>query len=98
MQEDHVLMAWGSARKLCRVVDNVRRILAVEYAIAARAVDLRAPLEPAPVTGAAIALLRDHVPGPGPDRYLAPELAAAEALLAGDATAEALRAFGVEFR
>ena len=40
MQEDHVLMAWGSARKLCRVVDNVRRILAVEYAIAARAVDL----------------------------------------------------------
>ena len=98
MQEDHVSMAWGSVRKLRRVVDNVRRILAVEYAIAARAVDLRAPLVPAAATGAAVSLLREHVAGPGPDRYLSPELSAAEALLAGDEPAEALRAVGVELR
>ncbi len=95
MQEDHVSMAWGSVRKLRRIVDNVRRILAVEYVVAARAVDLRAPLVPAAATGAAIALLRDSVPGPGPDRHLAPELAAAEALLAADAPAGALAAVGV---
>jgi histidine ammonia-lyase len=81
MQEDHVSMAWLAVRKLRRVIDNVRRILAVELVIAARAVDLRAPLRPAPATGALIAELRALVPGPGPDRFLAPELAAAEDLL-----------------
>ena len=85
MQEDHVSMAWLSVRKLRKVIDNVRRILAVEYVAAARAVELRAPLEPAPVTAALIADLRAHVAGPGPDRFLAPELSAAEALLADGA-------------
>jgi histidine ammonia-lyase len=45
-------------------------------------VDLRAPLVPAAGTGALLYLLRSHVSGPGPDRYLAPELAAVEAVLA----------------
>ncbi len=84
MQEDHVSMAWGATRKLRRVVANVRRILAVEWVAAARAIDLRAPLEPADATGVAVEVLRREVPGPGPDRILAPELEAAEALLAGD--------------
>lgn len=81
MQEDHVSMAWGSARKLRKVLDNVRRILAVEYVIAARAIELRAPIQPAAPTGALVTLLRTVVDGPGPDRYLAPELAEAEGLL-----------------
>jgi histidine ammonia-lyase len=96
MQEDHVSMAWGAVRKLRRLVDNVRRILAVEYVAAARAVDLRAPLRPGAATGTVIDLLRARVAGPGPDRYLSPDLAEAEALLASDAPAEALRAVGVE--
>jgi len=83
MQEDHVSMAWLAVRKLRNVIDNVRRILAVEYVAAARAVEMRAPLQPAEGTGAMIAELRLHVPGIGPDRYLAPELQAAEALLRG---------------
>jgi histidine ammonia-lyase len=78
MQEDHVSMAWLAVRKLRKVIDNVRRILAVEYVCAARAIDLRAPLEPSPATDALRQLLRTEVAGPGPDRYLAPELAAAE--------------------
>ena len=81
MQEDHVSMAWLAVRKLRTVIDNVRRILAVEYVAAARAVELRAPLEPAAGTGELIARLRKQVPGAGPDRYLSPELEAAEALL-----------------
>lgn len=95
MQEDHVSMAWLAARKLRTVVDNVRRILAVEYVCAARAIDLRSPLEPAAATAAARSVLRTEVPGPGPDRFLAPELSAAETLLATDAPAEALAAIGV---
>ena len=95
MQEDHVSMAWGAVRKLRRVVDNVRRILAVELAVSGRAVDLRAPLVPAAGTGAALAALRSDVPGPGPDRFLSPELAAAEELLrSGAVLAAAEEAIG----
>jgi histidine ammonia-lyase len=82
MQEDHVSMAWGAARKLRRVVDNLRRILAIELTVSARAIDLRSPLPPAPGTGAALAAMRRVVPGPGPDRFLSPELQTIEDLLA----------------
>ena len=88
-------MAWGAARKLRRVIDNVRRILAVELVIAARAIDLRAPLEPAVATALVIAALRQEVDGPGPDRYLAPDLSRAEALLASDLFETQLESAGV---
>jgi histidine ammonia-lyase len=77
MQEDHVSMGWHAARKLRQAVDNLRRILAIELVAAARAIELRAPLDPAPATAAVIARLRATVPGPGPDRFLAAELEAA---------------------
>lgn len=74
MQEDHVSMGWSAARKLRRSVDGLTRVLAVEYLTAARALDLRAPLTPSAATAAAVAILRERVPGPGPDRHLAPEI------------------------
>jgi histidine ammonia-lyase len=91
MQEDHVSMGWGAARKLRRAVENLGRILAVELVAAARGLDLRAPLEPAAGTGAALGVLREHVGGPGPDRWLAPELAEAERLVAGGLVLDAIR-------
>jgi histidine ammonia-lyase len=90
MQEDHVSMAWGAARKLRKVIDNVRRIAAIEYVVAARAIDLRHPVEPGTATGAVRDLLRTVVAGPGPDRHLSPELHAAEELLRTDAPARTL--------
>jgi histidine ammonia-lyase len=90
MQEDHVSMGWGAARKLRLSVANLARIVAVELGCAARALDLRGPLEPAAGTGAALALLRVHAPGPGPDRFLAPELAAVEELVARGAVTTAV--------
>ncbi len=81
MQEDHVSMGWHAGRKLRKVVDNLRRVVAIELVTAARALDMRAPLKPAPITGALLAKLRKEVPGFGPDRFLAPELEAAERLL-----------------
>lgn len=81
MQEDHVSMGWSAARKLRQSVDNTRRVLAIELVASARALDLRAPLEPAPVTAAVVAGLRQTVAGPGTDRFLAPELHAAEVFL-----------------
>jgi histidine ammonia-lyase len=81
MQEDHVSMGWHAGRKLRQVADNLRRVLAVELVTAARALEMRAPLKPAKVTGEMLAKLREVVPGVGPDRFLAPELEAAETLL-----------------
>ena len=75
MQEDHVSMGWSAARKLRRSVDGLTRVLAIEVLTAARALDLRRPLEPSPATGAVIDLLRSSgVQGPGPDRHLSPEI------------------------
>ncbi|MDR7362610.1 histidine ammonia-lyase [Nocardioides marmoribigeumensis] len=81
MQEDHVSMGWAAARKLRRSVDGLSRVLAIEVLTAARALDLRAPLAPSPATAAVLALLRQSVPGPGPDRYLAPEIESAVQLV-----------------
>jgi histidine ammonia-lyase len=81
MQEDHVSMGWHAGRKLRKVVDNLRQILAIELVAASRAVELRAPHKPSPVSAQLIAELRKTVPGMGTDRFLAPELEAAAELL-----------------
>lgn len=79
MQEDHVSMGWAAARKLRRALDGLTRVLAIELLTAARGLDLRRPLEPAPGTAAARDALREVVDGPGPDRFVAPEIDAAVA-------------------
>jgi histidine ammonia-lyase len=88
MQEDHVSMGWGAARKLRRSVANLERILAVELVCAARGLDLRSPLSPGPATAAALTAVREVVGGPGPDRWLSPDLAAAESLIHSGAVLE----------
>ena len=103
MQEDHVSMGWSAARKLRRAVDGLTRVLAIELLTAARALDLRAPLTPAPATAAVVAGLRARrSQGPGPDRFLAPEIeAAVDYVASGDAVArrrDRHRAAGAEPR
>ncbi|MDI3408031.1 histidine ammonia-lyase [Streptomyces cavernicola] len=79
MQEDHVSMGWSAGRELRSSVRNLSRILAVELCAATRGIELRAGLEPAPASRAVIAAARAAgLQGPGPDRHLAPDLAAAE--------------------
>jgi histidine ammonia-lyase len=96
MQEDHVSLGWSAARKLRASLANLGRVLAVELTCAARALDLRSPLAPAAGTGAALAAVRAAgIPGPGADRWLSPELAAAERLIAsGELLAAVERAIG----
>jgi histidine ammonia-lyase len=81
MQEDHVSNGWAAARKLRRAVVAMRRVLAVELMCAGAGLSLRTPLQPGPGTQAALTVLREQVAAPGPDRWLAPDLHAAEALL-----------------
>ena len=92
MQEDHVSMGWAATRKLRLVVANLARVLAVELVASARGIELRAPLQPGEATGAALGALRVVVPGPGPDRWLTPELEAAVELVNAGALVEAVEA------
>ncbi|KDQ69174.1 histidine ammonia-lyase [Streptomyces sp. NTK 937] len=85
MQEDHVSMGWSAARKLRTAITDLNRIVAVELYAAARAVEIRAAggMTPAPASLAVVEALRaTGVEGPGPDRFLAPDLAAADAFVA----------------
>jgi histidine ammonia-lyase len=92
MQEDHVSMGWAAARKLRTVVANLTRILAVELICAARGLDLRAPLRPGPGTAAALGAVRGRIVGPGPDRWLAPDLDTAEELVRSGVVLDAIEA------
>jgi len=76
-----VSMGWSAARKLRRSVDGLSRVVAIELLTAARGIELRAPLRPAPATATVIAALRERAPGPGGDRFLAPEIEAATELV-----------------
>jgi histidine ammonia-lyase len=91
MQEDHVSMGWSAARKLRTALRHLGQVLAIEMVVAARGLDLRAPLVPAPGTSAARDALRDAgVEGPGPDRLLAPELERAAELVSSGAMLRAV--------
>ncbi len=82
-QEDHVSMGWGGVRKLREVVANVRTTLAIELVCAAQGIDLRAGIAgPAPATAAVHARLRRDVERMDIDREVAPQLAAADSMLA----------------
>ncbi|MDJ0334143.1 histidine ammonia-lyase [Salinibacterium sp. G-O1] len=94
MQEDHVSMGWSAARKLRRSLDGLTRVLAIELMTSTRGIQMRGET-PAPMSAAVIERLRRVVPGPGPDRYLAPDIAEAVALVANG---ELLRASGLKER
>jgi histidine ammonia-lyase len=95
MQEDHVSMGWGAARKLRLVVTNLSRVIAVELLAASRALELRAPLQPSPAGAAVGDLVRQLGGGIGPDRFVSPELeAVASAVRSGAIRRCAERASG----
>jgi histidine ammonia-lyase len=77
MQEDHVSMGWSAGLKLRRAVAGLAQVVAIELLTAARALHLRAPLAAAPATAAVRDALGHAVPGPGPDRFLTPDIDAA---------------------
>ena len=76
MQEDHVSMGWAACTKLRRALRNLSGVIGIEVMTAARAIEMRAPLRPAPATAAVIDGLRGLVAGVGADRYMAPEIEA----------------------
>jgi histidine ammonia-lyase len=79
-QEDHVSMAAHGARRLLAMTDNLRAIIAIELLAAAQGCDFLAPRSSARLE-AVRALIRADVPRLDEDRYFAPDIDAAIALL-----------------
>jgi histidine ammonia-lyase len=84
MQEDHVSMGWHAARKLRKSLECFADVIAIELLASARALSLRAPLAPSPVTASVAERINAVSGGPGHDRWLAPEIAAVGELVRGD--------------
>jgi histidine ammonia-lyase len=94
-QEDHVSMGAIAARKARTILNNVRRVLAIELLCAAQGLDFRtmdsticsggsehASLAPGPGVAAAYHLVRSKIPHLDEDRQLHEDIARAEAIIA----------------
>ncbi|PTW49501.1 histidine ammonia-lyase [Rhodovulum kholense] len=80
-QEDHVSMAAHAARRLGGMTRNLAVILGVEALCAGQGIEFRAPLTTSEPLKRALAAIRAEVATMGADRYLAPDLARAQALI-----------------
>jgi histidine ammonia-lyase len=80
-QEDHVSMATYAARRLHTMLDNTAGIVAIEWLAAAQALEFHRPLRSSAKLEALHARLRGQVPFLGSDRLMAPDIAAATALV-----------------
>jgi histidine ammonia-lyase len=89
-QEDHVSMGFEAALRTRRSVAMLRTVLAVEFLCAAQAIELRAPLRPAPGTALLLGAVRELALPLHEDRSLAPDVAAIEAWLRDDGCGRAL--------
>ena len=87
-QEDHVSMATHAAYRLGAMTDNAATIVALEWLTAAQAVDFHRPLRPAARLAEAVDRLRARVSFQEVDRFLAPDIEAARALLDAGALRE----------
>ncbi|MBR9920136.1 MAG: histidine ammonia-lyase [Bacteroidetes bacterium] len=73
-QEDHVSMAANAATKAFRVVENLHRLLAIEFMTAAQALEFRRPATSSPAIERIHAAYREKVPKLEEDRILATDI------------------------
>jgi histidine ammonia-lyase len=91
-QEDHVSMATFAARRLQPMIANVAHILGIEFLAAAEGIEFLRPLASSAPLEAAHALLRERVPRFAQDRFFAPEIERATALVHAGALSKVFRA------
>src|SRR6204780_3611200 len=81
-QEDYVSMGMSGARRLNRMLDNLRHTVAIELLCAAQGIELLAPLQTGTLAKKAIATVRAVSPKVVEDRPLAPDIEAVTAKIA----------------
>ncbi|HEY6087339.1 MAG TPA: histidine ammonia-lyase [Burkholderiaceae bacterium] len=90
-QEDHVSMATFAARRLQPMITNTAHILGIELLAAAQGIEFLRPLTSSPALEAVHAQLREACPSIERDRYLAPDIERATALVTDGSLARILR-------
>jgi histidine ammonia-lyase len=90
-QEDYVSMGMSAARRLRPMLDNLRRILAIELLAACQGIDFHAPLKTGGEALKAHALVRELSPHVEADRSLAADIEAVAIRIAENAFADLLR-------
>jgi histidine ammonia-lyase len=89
-QEDYVSMGMSGARRLERMLHNLRYILAIELLCACQGIDLLAPLQTGPLAKKAYDAVRAVSPKVAADRPLAPDINAVSALVSQGTVAKVL--------
>ena len=89
-QEDYVSMGMSGARRLERMLQNLRHILAIELLCACQGIDLLAPLQTGTLAKKAYDVVRAVSPKVIADRSLAPDVIAVAHLIASGAIARVL--------
>jgi histidine ammonia-lyase len=90
-QEDHVSMATHGALKARRIARNAAGVIGIELLAAAQGLDFHAPLATSPRLAAAHAAIRAAVPFHEKDRYLANDIAWAQAAVLDGALSGAVQ-------
>jgi len=80
-QEDHVSMATYGARRLHEMAHNTATIVGIELLAAAQGIDFHAPLKTSGMLAQVHQTLRDKVAFYDKDRFFAPDIEAAKALV-----------------
>jgi histidine ammonia-lyase len=80
-QEDYVSMGMSGARRLQRMLANLRHIVAIELLCACQGIDLLAPLQTGTLAGKAQSLVREKSSKVTEDRPLAPDIEAISVLI-----------------
>jgi histidine ammonia-lyase len=80
-QEDHVSMATHGARRLLEMADNAATVVASELLAAAQGLECHRPLRSSAPLEEALRRVRAKVPAYTRDRYFAPDIEAARALV-----------------
>jgi histidine ammonia-lyase len=90
-QEDHVSMATFAARRLQAMIANTAHILGIELLASAQGIEFLRPLGSSVALEMAHALLRDECPSVDRDRYLAPDIERATALVTNGSLSRVFR-------
>jgi len=90
-QEDYVSMGMGAARRLERMIANLRRTLAIELLCASQGIEFLAPLQTGQLAKKAYDLVRSKSPKLSGDRPLATDIEAIAETIARSEVADILR-------
>jgi histidine ammonia-lyase len=89
-QEDYVSMGMSGARRLARMLTNLRHTIAIELLCACQGIDLLAPLQTGPLAQKAYVAIRAKSPKLTADRPLAPDIEAVTTLISDNSFSKIL--------